>query len=383
MNIQTKVEAQFAARFGEGGTSVRAPGRVNLIGEHVDYNDGFVLPMALPLETVLRFRPRDDNRVVVYAPAFDETVQFTLDHMTRRGDWSDYIAGVASELGKSGVALRGFEGVVDSDVPMASGLSSSAAIEVASALAFLLLAKREMSQPEIALLCQRAENQFLGVNCGIMDQMAVAACHADHALLLDCRSLEMRHIPFVLRDHCIIVTDSSAPRELVGSAYNERRAQCEAGLAILQEFFPRAKSLRDISESNLNQHVAALPADVAMRVRHVVEEIARTQFAVAALERADFRAFGVAMNASHRSLADLYNVSSPELDWLTTWANEQPGVLGSRLTGAGFGGCTVSLVEKTCASNFIKTLPQQYKLAMGRDARCWIAEASAGASVVA
>ncbi|HEX8551824.1 MAG TPA: galactokinase [Abditibacteriaceae bacterium] len=383
MTIIESVEAEFSSRFGASGTTVRAPGRVNLIGEHVDYNDGFVLPMALSLETVIRFRPREDNRVVVYAPAFEAEAQFTLDHITRRDDWSDYIAGVAVELNKLGVPLRGFDGIVDSTVPMASGLSSSAALEVAAAMVFLHLAGQTMSRPEIALLCQRAENQFMGVNCGIMDQMAVAACEKNHALLLDCRSLEMRQVPFVLSTHSVVVTDSAAPRELADSAYNERRAQCEEGLAILQRSLPDAKSLRDISADELNKHIGEMTPVVGMRVRHVVEEIARTQYAVAALEGGDLQAFGVAMNASHRSLADLYEVSSPELDWLTNWACEQPGVLGSRLTGAGFGGCTVSLVANAHVKEFLENLPIQYKLAMGRDARCWVCQAASGASICA
>lgn len=381
MTITQSVEAEFAQRFGDGGTTVRAPGRVNLIGEHVDYNDGFVLPMALSLQTVLRFRPRDDNRVIVYAPAFDSTVTFTLDHITRRNDWSDYIAGVASELHKIGVPLRGFEGVVDSTVPMASGLSSSAALEVAAAMTFLHLVGQTMARPDIALLCQRAENGFVGVNSGIMDQMAVAACQKNHALLLDCRSLEMRQVPFVLSSHSIVVTDSAAPRELASSAYNERRAQCEEGLAILQKTLPDAQSLRDVSADELNERIGDMTPLVGMRVRHVIEEIARTQYAVAALERGDLKEFGVAMNASHRSLADLYEVSSPELDWLTTWACEQPGVLGSRLTGAGFGGCIVSLVANANVTEFLENLPIQYKLAMGRDARSWVCQAADGASI--
>lgn len=382
MNPLLNVESLFTERYGAPGITVRAPGRVNLIGEHVDYNDGFVLPMALSLQTVLRFRPRADDKVHLFAAGLNQQAEFSLTHIFKQNSWIDYVAGVAQQLQRRGFTLRGFEGVIDSSIPMASGLSSSAAIEVATALAFLNMVGGVLPADEVALLCQRAENEFLGVNCGIMDQMAVAACQEDHALLLDCRSLEMRQVPFVLKDHCIIVTDSAAPRELAASAYNERRAQCEQGLAILKTVLPGVRSLRDVSEADLNKHAALLPAYVVDRVRHVVEEIARTQFAVAALERGDLEIFGIAMNASHRSLADLYQVSSPELDWLTSWAQSQPGVLGSRLTGAGFGGCTVSLVANAHANGFIERLPVEYLAAMERHARCWVCRPAAGASVL-
>lgn len=364
-----------------GNFTVRAPGRVNLIGEHVDYNDGFVLPMAISLETILRIRPRQDRTVSLYAVNFDEERSFELDNIEKQETWIDYIQGVAVELEKAGIPLQGFEGTIESTIPMASGLSSSAAIEVAAALAFTHLAGTPLPAPETALLCQRAENGFIGVNSGIMDQMAVAACRADHALLIDCRSLELKQVPFQLKDHVIVVTDSGAPRELASSAYNERRAQCEEGLAILQRELSQAKSLRDVTPADLEAHAEKLPPVVEKRVRHVVEEIARTEAAVASLQAGDLAAFGAAMSASHESLAKLYEVSSAELDWLTAWAREQPGVLGSRLTGAGFGGCIVTLIEKSAAETFIAQLPSAYRDAMGRDARSWICGAEPGARV--
>lgn len=374
----------FTQHFGDDreAFTVRAPGRVNLIGEHVDYNDGFVLPMAISLETVLRVRPRADRSVALYAVQFDETKQFSLDSIAPQKNWIDYVQGVALELERAGVALHGFEGVISSSIPIASGLSSSAAIEVGAALAFLRCAGQTMEPREVALLCQRAENGFIGVNSGIMDQMAVAACRADHALLLDCRSLAMEHVPFRLRDHSIVVTDSGAPRELASSAYNERRAQCEQGLAILHEKLPHLTSLRDLTADDLASHTEMLPPVVLKRVQHVVGEIARTQDAVQSLRAGDLARFGSLMNDSHASLRDLYEVTSTELDWLTDWARAQPGVLGSRMTGAGFGGCTVTLIEKQHQDSFIASLPTAYKSAMKRDARCWICEAAPGAQVL-
>ena len=373
----------FRDQFGAAPDfEIRSPGRVNLIGEHVDYNDGFVLPMALPLQTEMALRARDDDQVVLHSPLFGESREFKLSHCGKQGNWIDYAQAVAFELRQENVELRGFEGVVTSDVPLASGLSSSASFEVAVALAFLHGADVHKTPAEIALLCQRAENRFIGVNCGIMDQMAVAACQADHALLLDCRSLEMEQVPFKLREHAIIVTDSSAPRELAGSAYNERRAQCEQGLALLRKSRPDARSLRDVSLDELDEFGNGMSSVVRRRLEHVIGEIARTQDAVAALRNGDLTTFGQMMNLSHASLRDDYEVSSAQLDFLTDWARRQPGVLGSRMTGAGFGGCTVTLIEKSRAANFIKGQIAAYKSEMNRNARAWNCEAMAGAQLL-
>jgi galactokinase len=377
------IQDQFQARFGaQPDFLVRSPGRVNLIGEHVDYNDGFVLPMAVPLQTDMALRARDDDKVVLYSPIFGDEQEFQIGHSVKKDSWIDYAQGVANEFLADGATLRGFEGVVTSNLPLASGLSSSASFEVAVALAFTHLLGTDMSRVELALLCQRAENRFIGVNSGIMDQMAVAACIEDHALLLDCRSLEMEQVPLRLKDHAIVVTDSAAPRELASSAYNERRAQCEEGLAILQKFEPDAKSLRDITPLQLSAHAHELPEVVLKRVRHIVDEIARTGLAVKQLQEGNLAEFGQRMNESHDSLRHFYEVSSPELDFLVDFARTQPGVLGSRMTGAGFGGCTVTLIEKDKAEAFIAAQVAAYKTAMGRDARGWVCEAAPGAEII-
>ncbi len=373
----------FAQRFGgEPTVTLRSPGRVNLIGEHVDYNDGFVLPMAVSMETDMVLRARDDRKVVLYSPIFDSQMEFSLDNLQKQGAWIDYAQAVAFVLEQDGVELRGFEGAVSSDIPLASGLSSSASFEVAVAIAFFHLAGIQKSRAEIALLCQKAENTFIGVQCGIMDQMAVAACEKDHALLLDCRDISMQQVPFKLQDHAIVVVDSAAPRELASSAYNARRAQCEQGLALLQKWYPAAQSLRDISPDQLALRVGEMPEEVARRVSHVVGEITRTQEAVTALEAGDLAIFGRKMNESHASLRDLYEVTSLELDFLTDWARKQPGVLGSRMTGAGFGGCTVTLIERDKADDFIERLVRDYEIATDRHARGWVCEAQAGAEIL-
>lgn len=377
------IQDQFQRRFGAAPDFlVRSPGRVNLIGEHVDYNGGLVLPMAVPLQTEMAIRARDDKEVALYSPLFEDQRAFLLDGLQKQNAWIDYAQAVASELQKAGVLTRGFEGVVNSNIPLASGLSSSASFEVAIALAFLRLADAEMTPADIALLCQRAENTFIGVNCGIMDQMAVAACMGGHALLLDCQSLETQQIPLWLKDHVFVVTDSAAPRELAGSAYNERRAQCEQGLRVLQSLEIPAQSLRDITPLQLSAHGSDLPELVLKRVRHVVEEIGRTKLAAAALKHGDLAEFGALMNQSHDSLRHLYEVSSSELDFLTDFARTRPGVLGSRMTGAGFGGCTVTLIEKSHAESFIEQQIAAYKHASGRDARGWVCDAAAGAQIL-
>jgi galactokinase len=394
MTSFASLDAHFERLFGDDSTAftVIAPGRVNLIGEHVDYNGGLVLPMAISLSAKFKLRPREDGAVLLHAANLDESAQFSPGNIHKRGEWIDYVAGVAQQLQKAGVETRGFEGVIESTVPAASGLSSSAALEVGAARAFLHLAGRDMEALDLALLCQAAENQFVGVNCGIMDQAAVAACRAGHALLLDCRSLETRHIPFdlgaVAPGYCVVVADSAAPRELAASAYNERRAQCEAGLAILAKYLPPAAhgfapSLRDVSPEVLEAHGGELEPVVLKRVRHVVREIARVQRAVEVLEAGDLSRFGALMNDSHDSLRDDYEVSSRELEALVGACREVPGVLGSRMTGAGFGGCTVTLVERAQAEVLAEQVGEKYFSATGRSAKFYVCAAEDGARVVA
>jgi galactokinase len=375
----------FAQQFGEDENTfaVRAPGRANLMGGHVDYNHGFVLPIAVPMSIRLMVRSRGDRVVELYSANFETRFSFSLDDIEKSHNWLDYVKGVARELASAQVPLHGFEGVILSDVPAASGLSSSAALEVGAALAFLHLAEQPMHAADIALLCQRAENKFVGVNCGIMDQMAVAACEKDHALLLDCRSLETEQIPFALKSHAVVIVDSGVPRELAASAYNERRAQCEAGLEILQKHLPPIEALRDVSLDEYSRFKDELPTVIQKRVRHVITEIARTQKAAEFLKAGDYAGFGDCINASHDSLRDDYEVSNSQLDWLVNWSRSQAGVLGARLTGAGFGGCIIALVENAALEDYLQNLPPEYSRATGKTARCWPCTAAAGARIVA
>jgi len=361
---------------------VRAPGRLSVMGGHVDYNGGPVLPIAIPLHIELHLEPHSGNTVELYAEEIDKHAQFSLDDLQHQHSWIDYVQGVAVELKELGIPLRGFRGVVKSTLPMAAGLSSSAALEVATALAFLHLANESLSPVETALLSQRAENKFVGVQCGILDQTAIAACIADHALLLYCNTMEFEQIPFDLKHHSMIVTYSGAPRELASSAYNDRRASCEKAVEILQNELPQISQLCDLNPDDLPLAEKVLSPLLYKRVRHVVTEIDRTKRAAIALKSNDLETLGKLIDQTHNSLRDDYEVSSKELNWLVDWARKQPGVLGSRLTGAGFGGCTVTLMEKEQIAPFMQSLPLEYKSFSGIDAECWEVNAVDGARVL-
>jgi galactokinase len=389
--MKDRLHRLFAERFGAprpDAVLVRAPGRVNLIGEHTDYNGGFVLPMAMDRAVWMLAQPREDEVVRVFAAEFNEEATFSLPDIQRSEQhlWLNYLMGVAKELLALGVPLRGMDAVIAGDVPIGAGLSSSAAIEVATAFAFLQLhpPPSTLHPVEVALLCQRAENRFVGVNCGIMDQFISAMGKAGTALLIDCRDLSYRHVPLPLREHCFAIVDSKVPRTLASSKYNERRAECEEAVRRLSEYTgENFQSLRDVAARQLSMHEKQLPANVRKRAMHVIGEIVRTQMAARVLERGDLKLFGKCMNESHESLKEFYEVSCPELDTLVDIARSLPGVLGSRLTGAGFGGCTVTLLRKDSLEIFLRELPAAYEKTHGRTADIYISDAADGAGRVA
>jgi galactokinase len=324
------------------------PGRVNLIGEHTDYNDGFVLPVAIQRDVRLALRPRSDRCVRIVSLDYDNRAEIDLDALAydNKNLWVNYVQGVAQALEAKGVTLRGFDAVLSGNVPRASGLSSSAALEIASAHALLIAAGQPdaLSGPQIALIAQQAENEFVGVNCGIMDQFISELGNEGHALLIDCRSLEYELVP-VPPEAALVIGNTKASRSLAGSAYNERRAECEQGVALLQAVLPDITTLRDVSSAQLEAHKELLPETVYRRCRHVVGENERVLATVDALKRGDLAEVGRLMNASHASLRDDYEVSSAALDAMVEAMQEAPGCYGARLTGAGFGGCAVALVE--------------------------------------
>jgi galactokinase len=367
---------------------VTAPGRVNLLGEHVDYNDGMVLPVAIDRVVTIAANPRDDRLVHLTAQDLGQSVTFHLDQLDKKADtrgkplpsWAAYPAGVAWVLQQHGFRVDGMDATYTSNVPIGSGLSSSAAVEVAFATLWRAAGEWQTDQMQLALLCQEAENKYVGVNCGLMDQFASAHGVEDHALYLDTRSLEWRAVPMP-KGVAVIIADSKMRRSLANSAYNERRAACEEAVRILQQDLPGIHALRDVTPEQFEQFSGALPPNVRKRAQFVVEECARVEKAVRLLEAGDAAGFGQLMYAGHAGLRDLYEVSIPELDLLVDTASKLPGCLGARLTGAGFGGCTVNLVEEAHAQEFIHQLKSRYLEGAGKHADVYLCHASQGPQV--
>jgi galactokinase len=382
---QTLIE-EFQRRFDAAPTLLAiGPGRVNLIGEHTDYNDGFVLPVALKRDIRIALRPRADRAVRVYSLEYDDWYEFSLDRLAYNKDllWTNYVQGIAWVLGELGLTLTGFNGVISGNVPRASGLSSSAALEVATATAFLAASglSDALDGVQIARAAQRAENQFVGVNCGIMDQFISVLGAEGHALLIDCRSLEYRLIPFPSQG-ALVIGNTKASRSLAGSAYNERRRQCEMGVATLQQVLPEVRALRDVSSAQLEAHADLLDPVVYRRCRHVVAENERVLETVAALERDDLTAVGRLMDASHVSLRDDYEVSSPALDAMVEAMRSAPGCYGARLTGAGFGGCAVALVRPGQEQAVADAIYEKYPKAANIWPEVYVSPAGPGAQLV-
>jgi galactokinase len=365
----------------------RAPGRVNLIGEHTDYNDGFVLPMAIDRETCVAAVARDDRRVRLYSLNVEERAEFDLDAPgeRERGIWLDYIEGVAQALERRGVRLRGADLAISSDVPVGAGLSSSAALEVSAGLALASVAGVEIDRVALALAGQEAEHTYVGAKVGIMDQFIAALGQAGHALLIDCRTLETRAIPVDTSETLIAICDTRVKHELSASEYNTRRAECEEGVELLRRAgLKDIRALRDVSEADLQEHGGALPGAVGRRCRHVVTENARTHAAADALEHGRLAEMGQLMLASHASLSRDYEVSCRELDLLVNIAMSIAGgaTLGARMTGGGFGGCTVNLVRRDALSEFSETITREYTDATGLVPNIYVSEAGEGAREV-
>ncbi len=372
-----RVRRAYAERFGGRPQAlVRAPGRVNLIGEHTDYNDGFVLPMAIDREVAIALTPRDDGRVVCHGLDVGKDASFDLAALERGAGWPEYLKGVAWSLAEEGLDLRGWQGVMSGNVPNGAGLSSSAALELATARAFAAASDLAWDATRMALACQRAENRWVGVNSGIMDQLISARGEAGRALLIDCRTLEARSAPLP-EGHAIVVLDTATRRGLVGSAYNERRAQCEEAARHFG-----VPALRDVGPEQLGRDAAALAPEVLKRARHVIGENARTLAAHAAMERGDAAELGRLMNASHESLRVDFEVSSPALDAIAACARERPGCRGARMTGAGFGGCAVALVEERAVEDFERAVRACYRRSAGRHAQVYVCRPVDGASRV-
>jgi galactokinase len=370
--------SDFERRFGHVPQVFRAPGRVNLIGEHTDYNDGFVMPAALEFSTWVAASPRKDDTFVVASREFNDEFEFSLaGPASRQHRWTDYVQGVAITMKAAGFQFSGADLMIASDVPMGAGLSSSAALEVATGFALLQLAGTKPDLTQLARLCQRAENEFVGTRCGIMDQFISCLAEQGHCLMIDCRSLEYEKLP--LPERCALVISNTMVRhELASGEYNLRRQQCEEGLEILRRSMPQARSLRDISLQQLEEYAGELPEILYRRCRHVITEIQRVLDAAAALKQGELERLGGLMRQSHLSLQQDYEVSCPELDLMVEIASAQPGVYGARMTGGGFGGCTISLVKSEAAQQVVDRVAAEYQQKTGIRPEIYVSAAGAG-----
>jgi galactokinase len=368
---------------GEPALRAFAPGRVNLIGEHTDYSGGFVMPAAIDFRTIATIRPRSDAQIVLSSENMSEQVSYPSDPLPAKGrkHWSDYPLGVAWSLAKEGVRLPGFDLSLIGDVPLGAGLSSSASIEVAAAFAMLALAGASLPLAAIALACQRAENAFVGAQSGIMDQFIACAGQQDHALLLDCRSLEYRLLPIPGQVR-LIICNSMVKHEHAGGQYNVRRQEVEEGTRILHRRWPSIAALRDATEAQLLDCQEQMPDSVFRRCRHIITENQRVEQAASALERGDLRSFGRLMAEAHRSIRDDFEASCQELDTLVEIASSLSGCYGARMTGGGFGGCTVNLVAEDQAEKFRAAIHDRYRAATGIDADIYLCRASSGAALL-
>ena len=372
---------EFTKRYGSTPRLFSAPGRVNLIGEHTDYNDGFVLPMAIDRRTCVAIALRNDRRVRVASRVLNDTAEFVIDQADdfQLQKWAKYVAGVTWTLQAQGIALKGADVLIDSDVSIGGGLSSSAALEVAIGKALTTIAGATIDPKDLALAAQRAEHDFVGAKVGIMDQFTATFGRRKNALLIDCRSLATKQIPLTKVNAEIVVCNTNVKHELGSSAYNQRRAECEQGVELLRKFLPEIRALRDVSVAQFEKYENGLPALVRRRCRHVVTENERTLTAAKALERGDGEQLGQLMRQSHKSLKDDYEVSCPELDAMVEIACRQRGTFGARMTGGGFGGCTINIVRADAVPDFMCAVTQEYRLATEIDPEVFLVKADDGA----
>jgi galactokinase len=373
----------FERLFGNQPRVFRAPGRVNLIGEHTDYNDGYVMPAAVGFSTYVGIAPRPDRKLLIHSEEFPGNFEFDLDHLPEKrvGAWCDYVLGVASVLRQKGHKLVGSNLLVRGEVPIGAGLSSSAALEVSSALALLTLGETHLPLPDVAKLCRQAENSFVGARVGIMDQFVSCMGKAGHAFFLDCRSLEFKFVP-IPAGLQLVVCNTMVKHDLATGAYNTRREECEEGVRYFAKWDPTVRALRDVSIDLLDRHAKDIPATIWKRCSHVVHENQRTLDAARALTEGDLVRVGKLMRESHCSLRDLYEVSCRELDIMVGAAEGLPGFCGGRMTGGGFGGCTVNLVRDENSEDFAKTIAERYRKATGINPQVYLCSAEDGAQAL-
>jgi len=381
-----QLRAAFSKAFGNARntTITKAPGRVNIIGEHTDYTDGYVLPIAIDRSVLVAMRPNGSSTVNIHSVNYDQSASFDLsaEALCENAQWLRYPFGTAKVLQARGHVLEGIDAAVEGNVPLGGGLSSSAAIEVAFALAYCAASKLDVDRLTLAQLCRTAESQYAGVNCGIMDQYVALFAEKDHALFLDCRNLTHEQVPCRTDAVKLVVSDTGVRHSLAGSEYNTRRAQCERGAAFFARRIDGVRNLRDLASEDVNTFGQDLESPVLERCRHVITENARTMAAAQALRQKNVYQLGVLMSASHESLKNDYEVTCKELDLMVDIAHELPGVFGSRMTGGGFGGCTISLVAGEKVDDFGKALAKKYEAATGISPHIYVVAAENGAEIL-
>ncbi|MGZ3924500.1 MAG: galactokinase [Flavisolibacter sp.] len=381
--MKEKVLQDFQRNYDEEPTIVRSPGRVNIIGEHTDYNNGFVLPAAIDKAVYVAVSPRSDDTIKLYSGEFDESFETSLKKLkpTDRG-WPNYILGVVDQLIKRSFSITGFNLAIDGDVPIGSGLSSSAAVECATAFALNEVFELGIDKKDLAFIGQKAEHSFAGVMCGIMDQFASVFGKKDHVIKLDCQSLDYEYVPLVLEGYKILLLNTNVKHSLGSSEYNNRRSQCEQGVAWVKEHHPEVNSLRDVNMEMLHKYVQPRDEVIYRRCKYVVEEKERLLTGCEDLKRGDLRSLGKKMFQTHDGLSKEYEVSCEELDFLVDAVRDNPDVIGARMMGGGFGGCTINIVKEEAIDGLIDQLEDSYKDKMSKDLSAYIAQIENGTSLL-
>lgn len=383
-SLENDIHSKFVELFKKEPMIVRSPGRINLIGEHVDYNDGFVMPAAIDKEIIFAIGPSDDDRSIAYAAKYDQQIEIDIQHpgKVQKPAWANYLLGVIYQLKQQGYHTKPFYCVFGGDIPMGAGLSSSAAMECGFGFALSEIGGLNVPKLDLIKIAQWAEHHYVGVKCGIMDQFASVMGKEGHVILLDCRSLEYRYAPMNLQDYEIVLCDSKVKHSLVDSEYNTRRSECEKGIAVLKQHYPQVNTLRDVSQAMITKHRSEFPEKVYNRCLFVVNEIERVQQASKDLDQGDLKAFGKKMFETHEGLSKLYEVSCKELDFLVSESRKFNAVVGSRMMGGGFGGCTINLVKKDFVDQFIEHITTSYKTTFSIDVQIYRVNIKGGTSVV-
>lgn len=377
--MHQKVEQDFLKNFNGNHIIVRSPGRVNIIGEHTDYNNGFVLPAAIDKAVYVAVSARNDNEIHLYSGEFDKKFETSLDALKPTKEvWPNYILGVAAQLLKRGYSIKGFDLAIDGDVPIGSGLSSSAAVECATAFALNELFGLGISKMDLAFIGQKAEHEFAGVMCGIMDQFASVFGRKDHVIKLDCQSLDYEYVPLKLEGYKILLLNTNVKHSLGSSEYNTRRAQCEQGVAWIKEHHAGVNSLRDVTMEMLRKYVQPKDEVIYKRCKYVVEEIQRLLTGCEDLKRGDLKSLGEKMFQTHEGLSKEYEVSCEELDFLVDAVRNNTNVLGARMMGGGFGGCTINIVKEQAVEDLINALSSSYQKNMNKELTAYVAQIEDG-----